>query len=277
MKKNNNNKKYNNLTTIVTAYFQLNKSKHGHNKYIKWIENMLTNITNAPLYIFCDSQSEELIKSYRWKTDALKNRTYIKVIELDDFLVDKYKNDFITHYNKLDPEKNIHSPELYMVWAEKSEFLQKVSNDNPFNSDFFLWCDIGCFRNRQDKQDISLDKISNFPNEDKIKLIPKDKIILTETGNLNPWRNLHPNGLTTHSFTYVKASIGGTMFGGYKKAIDEWHTKYYNTLELFIKNNRFIGKDQSIMANIAVAYPDSVILFKPNYGDRWFYFHWILN
>ena len=236
---------------------------------------MLTNITDTPMYIFCDSKNEDLIKKYRWTNDKLKKLTTIKVLEIDDFYVSKYKENFIKHHKALDPEQDIHNPELYMIWAEKSEFLKKASDDNPHNSEFFLWCDIGSFRNRKDKNDIPLDKISSYPNPDKIKEIPRDKIILTETGLLNLWRYTN-QGLTIHEFTHVKASVGGTIFGGYKEIINEWHKTYYETLELFIKNDRFAGKDQNIMANIAIVHPKLVYLFRPMYGDRWFYFHWLL-
>ena len=84
---------------------------------------------------------------------------------------------------QMDREKSHHSPELYMVWVEKSEFVMRVRRpgaampgpqglhqpagsglsrppifpprlpngnqairDNPFKSDFFYWVDIGCFR-----------------------------------------------------------------------------------------------------------------------------------
>ena len=67
------------------------------------------------------------------------------------------------------------------------------------------------------------------------------------------------------------------MFGGHYDIIDEWHSKYYNTLERFIQYNRFAGKDQNIMANMTIQYSDLCIIFNPTYGDPWFYFHWLLS
>ena len=46
-----------------------------------------------------------------------------------------------------DPEQGIgHSRELYTVWSEKTNMLKIVADNNYFNSDYFLWLDIGAVR-----------------------------------------------------------------------------------------------------------------------------------
>ena len=227
------------------------------------------------MVIYCDSESEKYIIQKRHKH---LNYTRIIVMTLDDFYTNKYKEIFKEHHLYLDPERNKHNPELYMIWAEKSNFLQKTKNDNPFNSEFFLWCDIGCFRNRPEKKDIPLSEIHKFPNKEKIRCIPKDKIILTQTGKFaENCKLLNIDGLTKEEFTFYSHSIGGTIFGGHSNIIDKWHLKYYETLDKFINYKRFSGKDQNIMANIAVEKPELCLLFTPTYGDPWFYFHWLLS
>lgn len=260
-----------NYTTIVTCYFKI-PSKHSQENYKKWMTNMLTNIS-TPMVIFCDPESESFITELR--KDYI-NKTHIIVLSIDDFYTSKYKDKFIEHH-EIDPEKKIHSVPLYMIWAEKSNFLKRAKTLNPFNSNFFFWCDIGCFRNRQEKNDVKLDMIKFFPNERKVRSIPTNKVILIQTGRFAPnCCSLNSNGLTIEEFTYYSHTISGTMFGGHSEIIDEWHQKYYETLERFIDNNRFAGKDQSIMANMFVQYPDLVHVFQPTYGDPWFYFHWLL-
>jgi hypothetical protein len=258
------------LTTIVTCYFEIT-SKHTINKYTQWMDNMLSNI-ETPMVIYCDLKSKEKITRFRNK---YLNNTVIHTTDFDQFYTKKWETQFNQHWN-IDPEKDIHNPKLYMIWAEKSNFLKITAEENPFNSQYFMWCDIGCFRNRYGLKDIPLDKIRNWPNPKKVSLIPRDKICLTQTGTFPILCcKLMENGLTEKEFTNVPASIGGTMFIGSKEAVNEWHCKYYQTLQKFVDNNRFIGKDQNIMANIYIAYPDLVAKFDPNYGDPWFYFHWL--
>ena len=50
----------------------------------------------------------------------------------------------------MDPERFRHkSVHLYWVWNEKTEFLKRTVDTNPFHSDFFAWVDIGYFRTKR--------------------------------------------------------------------------------------------------------------------------------
>ena len=47
----------------------------------------------------------------------------------------------------MDPEQGIgHNRDLYIVWSEKTNLLKIVADNNYFNSDYFLWLDIGAVR-----------------------------------------------------------------------------------------------------------------------------------
>ena len=48
-----------------------------------------------------------------------------------------------------DPEEGIgHNRDLYVVWHEKSNFLKIASDNNFYNSSYFLWLDIGALRHK---------------------------------------------------------------------------------------------------------------------------------
>jgi len=260
-------------TTIVTCYFNLN-SKHSKENYKQWIHNMLSNIETG-MVIFTDEESYDYIVKSRGQ--YLKN-THIIITSLDRFHTNQYQEDWVRHHKLFDPEKAIHSPELYMVWAEKSHFLKQSIQMNTFESDYFMWCDIGCFRNRQQQGDIPLDKIKHFPLEEKVKKCSSDKVYLTQTGPFHPLcYQLGDDGLTKIEFTHISASIGGTIFLGHKDILLKWHDVYYNTIQTFIKKNRFIGKDQNIMANITISHPEMVFVIKASHNDPWFFFHWLFT
>lgn len=258
----------NSITTIVSSYFKI-PSKHSISSYDEWMKNMLSNI-ETPMVIYCDKQSEEQILKYRGTLPIKLN-----VIDFTDFYVYKWKNEWIEHH-KIDPEKNIHNPLLYMIWAEKSNFLLDASIKNHFNSNYFMWCDIGCFRNRKNKNDITLDKIRNWPSPQKVNAIPHDKILFTKTGTFyQQYFNLLPSGLTQIDMKTIPATIGGTMFIAHRDFIPKWHKLYYDMIQKYIDNGRFIGKDQNIYMNIYVCNLNDVILFDCKYGDPWFYMHWL--
>jgi hypothetical protein len=238
--------------TIVTCYFEIS-SKYPSNKYDEWMRNMLLNIT-TPMIIFCDSKSYNKIGYYRSK---LVNSTLLIKTEITEFFTYKYKKQwettYLLDYNQLD---NI---ELYMIWSEKSNFLNISVNINPFSSEYFLWTDIGYFRQSSDH--LPLKSLYNFPSVDKFENLTNKKKMLLQYVTIN-------NGLNI---------IGGGMFGGHKDIIPQWTELYYKTLEFFFDNNVFAGQDQHIMLFISMNYPELCKCIGAPGINKWFNLHHILR
>lgn len=51
--------------------------------------------------------------------------------------VKKHRAEFEGPQYNIDPEKTIHSPDLYAIWASKSWMLLQTALENPFGSHFF--------------------------------------------------------------------------------------------------------------------------------------------
>jgi len=248
------------MTTIVTSYFQLNQSKASHSKYIEWMKNML--IIDNPMVIFCDEKSEKIIYDLRY---GKHDKTRIIVTNFEEFYTYKYANHFSEHF-KMDKEHHVgHNLFLYMIWNEKSNFMKRAIEMNPFNTEYFLWCDIGCFR-------VPNANYIHWPNPAKIKKMDKDKILLLLVESFTPEEQQCNSKETLPSFQFSNR-IGGTIFGGRNEILSKWHTKYYEMLEYFISINRFIGKDQSIMNSVYLLNKDmcELVNWKPGCPDQWFY------
>lgn len=250
-------------TTIVTAYFQLEKSKKNHETYLEWMQNML--IIQSPMLIFCDKNSVKTIEEIRKDKATI---TKIIVIDFTEFYTYKYFNVFQYQYATKDHER-YHNPYLYLVWSEKSHFLKRAVDMNYFSTDTFLWVDIGCFR-RQNTEFI------HWPKTDKI---PTDKILLLAVYPFTKEEYCTERLEHLPDFQYSPGKIGGTMFGGSASSILKWHETFYQMLEYFITIDRFIGKDQNIMSSVAIIHKDLVHLVDPknDYYDQWFYLHKYLS
>ena len=83
------------MTTIVTAYFQLGKSKHTHDRYLEWMQNML--IIQSPMVIFCDKDSVKTIEAIRQEDSLYPTR--IIITDFTEFYTYKYIETFERHYN----------------------------------------------------------------------------------------------------------------------------------------------------------------------------------
>ena len=225
------------MTTIVTSYFQLNQSKASHLQYVEWMKNML--MIDTPMVIFCDEKSEEIIYTLRI---GKHDKTQIIVTNFKEFYSYKYANHFLEHY-KMDKEQHVgHNMFLYMIWSEKSNFMKRAIELDPFKTEYFLWVDIGCFRKPNTE-------FLQWPNTEKINCLPRNKILLLSIFPFTPTElNVYElRDLPSFQFTN---RIGAPIFGGFKEALFIWHNKYYEMLEHFISIGRFIGKDQSIMNSV---------------------------
>lgn len=250
--------------TIVTAYFKI-PSKYTTNSYDGWITNFLTTVDNE-MVIFCDKVSFDFILNLR---KPFANKTRIVIIELEDLYCSQPH--FLKYWEKdikRDVENRIHNINLYIIWNEKAMFVGKVIKANPFNTDFFMWCDIGCFRY---KEELHLFK-NEFPSKNFLESAEKDKMYFI---NISPFQKndyeILPNGLT-NQFNHVNR-IGGTMFIGHKDIFQKYIEMYYSYMNTYMNNDYFTGKDQNIMATMYILHPDLFRLVKPidGEGNPWFY------
>ena len=241
--------------TIVTAYFKIETSKHNNDKnnlYYEWMKNVLHINYPMVIYIFKnDIQTKNNIIKYR--IDKLEI-TEIKEINIEDFYVYKYFDLFNNYQNNINPSNVIRNPFLSMIWNEKCSCVNKAIQENIFNSDIYMWIDIGYIR-----------KIKNihFYNNIQIQKIPKNEILIQSISNDNTNKNIK------NIKNSKNIMISGGLFIGYKKPMIKYIKDFYKILTEKI-DNTFIGDDESIYSyiNNNVEYI---------YKNEWFYLFWYLN
>lgn len=254
--------------TIVTAYYELENKKTSSDEYYKWMANFLTNCQSY-MIIFTDTQSYDRILNLR---KDFMNNTKIIVCPIDNFYTYKY----LEHWKKdilRDHEipRVKHSIELYMIWNEKSMFLKKAIELNPFNTDYFCWSDIGMVRG-----DDTIQYIKEYPVIDD--RIDKNKVYLLNIQYIFSHNDIFSE-LASERYRYLNA-IGGTVFFGHKNVLLLWIAKYYEMLEEFVNKDYFAGKDQSLMACVYVKNSNMIKLIRPHHcpiGDPWFYMIYYLS
>lgn len=248
------------MATIVTAYFNIPKSKANHETYVEWMKNMLA-IQNR-IIIFCDASSVNLMRELR---KGYPHPTIIVETTFEEFHCYKYVDIFQAQH-AIDHENNAHVVELYLIWNEKSHFLKRAATEVeklfrlPHN-DKFVWCDIGCFRTPNTR-------FLQWPDASKI---PDDKMLLLEVDPL-PLDEPLDEPSVLPDLTYTN-HIGGGIFAGSTNTILKWHDAYYAMLERLYAMGRFVGKDQTIMSSVYIEQPEMCFCVKYPWGyyDRWFY------
>ncbi len=257
--------------TIVTAYFRINKNKYNTD-YIDWMSNFLL-FLDKNLIVFTGIDTYEIIKKFR---ENYKSKTFIIVMSFEDF----YNYKYLDYFNKDCQRdhmnmryKDLRNPYLYMIWNEKLKFVERAMNLNPFKTTHFAWCDIGYVRNK-----IYIDKYlkNGFPNvskltEDKVYMLNIDYQFTNEDFK-DPY---------DQKFRYIDNKIGGGFIIGNEKNLRKMIDEFYNTILIdYMKNDYFIGEDQTLYTSLYLKNPSLIKLIRGDNDEttlpfcemKWFYF-----
>lgn len=245
--------------TLVTGYFRI-KSKHSLKQYYEWIKNFLQ--INRSMIFFIDKSFYKKIIYKRPK--EFRNKTIWILTSIEDFYSYKhfYEDFKLTH--EIDIEKKIHNTKMYLIWAEKSNFLKIGSLKNYFNSKCLYWVDVGSFRDKKKLQKYK----NNWPsfkkcNEDGRVIMNQIKeFSLSKIEEIKNFNN------TAHLELQKNYNVDGSLFGGQINYNIKFCELYYNTIKLFQNKKIFIGKDQNLYTYIAFLHSDIVKLV---YSGIWFY------
>jgi len=223
--------------TIVTAYYPI-KSKFSINDYMLWLEFWKTQ--NKNLVFFTSPEFIPLIENLR---SNYKEKTKVIGLPFDNLeAFQKYSKDFWINQKLLDHEE-YHTYELYAIWYEKKEFVKKAILLNPFNTNKFVWCDAGIYRDKS-----WLPAIQSFPNAYKI---PNTTFLV-----------LRITDFEVHDDFKKINCVGGGILAASKDCWLDFCEKYDIMIEKYNKSNKFVGKDQSIIASMIKDEPDKFTLVK---------------
>ena len=171
--------------TIVSGYYKI-KSKRRPRQYKDWLNNFV--LLNRSMVFFTNKRFMNRLKKLRPK--ELYNKTVFLLLEMEEFYSYKnYYNEFKKSF-EIDLERRYHTIPLYLVWAEKGNFLKKAIIKNYFNSTCFYWIDAGYFRKKNeihkysenwpstkkcfDDQRILMGQVNDFSDEEKEKILKFD-------------------------------------------------------------------------------------------------------
>lgn len=245
------------MATVVSCFYKI-PSKHPFSNYTKWIENFMALEMRTIIYV-----NKESYAFLHLRYPETEMRQYV-LKEFSEFITSEYdwkKDEAVDH--ELDRG---HNSLLYMIWNEKPFFVQDAMNRNIYNTEFFMWVDIGCFRDSS-----LLSMFKGFPNPQKIN---KDKLQFLQ---VKPFEDAERANLENidERFRYVNR-IGGTMFTCPKSKVNTFAEIHKSLLSDFSLKKLFKGKDQSLFAFHVLQHPSLFELVirpsdTPSKNDEWFY------
>lgn len=226
--------------TVVTGYFRV-KSKYHSSEYDGWMRNMLS--LQDAMVIFTEPDLVDQIKELR---SHAVNRTIIVPVTMDDLPIGRlYSETFWKDQLDRDPEQRIHrSYQLFWIWLSKSWCVTQAIRLNVFDSDLFVWSDIGCFRNKKYNSKTLVLHRENVPDHEMLQMahhIPNPPSEVLFNDKYKKPANFY------HS---------GSQFVGYKDAWLTFHKYFLETIDRFLKKNMIIVEDQAVLQSVCLSHPE---------------------
>ena len=263
--------------TVVTAFYAI-RSKFPKEQYLTWGNQFMT--LESPIIIFTEEHLVDTLLQMRGPKP-------IHIIVLPFHELETWKGnmpDQWAHQHTLNPEGHLFSetashrsqqtPELYALWAHKPYFVERAIHINPFQTDYFFWCDFGAFR-------------ENIPNEvrerfPEVRLLHRNKVLFQAMTSV-PFeeRERGKDGIIgphlNSQWNHVRL-IGG-LWGGGKEACLAWKAAFHDMLHQYLEKGRYAGNDQIVMLSTLLEYPELGIAVKPTRADinQWFFLEYLLS
>lgn len=254
-----------------SSCFYIIKSKFNAEIYVTWMNQLISIVNNFNLVIYTDDTSSKLIKT----NDNPRIKIIIKPI--DQFYCYQYRKDWIRNHEQNILLNNMSGWELNMLWSEKVHFVFETMQNNYFDTEFYGWCDIGYFRNRE--YDTHTSQLTTWPCDNKLKMFDKTKIHYACVNNNKSFiKNLCHLIYKRSEIPPNQTSIAGGFFILHKTRVEWWKNTYSTKMEEFFKNKYLIKDDQIIIANCVFSDLKNFYLHYESNDeyDNWFMFQRIL-
>ena len=248
------------MATVVSAFYIMD-SKFPSQQYMKWIQNFLETVASH-LIFYTDP---ELIPMFEEWRKPYMNKTRFIALSRDNWTAyTKYSKDFWLSQKQRDREAKIHSADLYSIWYEKKEFVLRAAELNPFGHTKYIWCDAGAFRYKE-----WLPSLQTFGSA--TTAIPDDKMLILQVEPFTDTDHLSFSKDMIGKFDNCNR-IGGGIQAAHIDVWKKWSQLYDQKLDERHTAGMFVGKDQTIMAALALQYPNLVKLVDANkqIKDHWF-------
>ncbi|TFK97541.1 hypothetical protein BDV98DRAFT_513603 [Pterulicium gracile] len=229
---------------LVSALFPLKKSKHSMKSYKAWLYNFLQITT--PIYIFLPKSLFSLLPQ-TLPDNLTVNSTYDTIFDLPMMkgMEPIYEANWL-----LDPEKDIHGPELYAIWKSKGWLLEEGYKNRDGEWDHIFWVDAGSFRGQS--------FYKHWPDVGRVR---------------DAWAQTDPAAETRIFMPIVRAPYAkharwkeedgpidqdismASFFGGTPSAVHWYNSVYIAYHDYWLSKNLFVGKDQNLINALFLLFP----------------------
>jgi len=239
--------------TVVTGLYNIGRVNwiayvRSWEKYLECFKNM--SALEVDMVIFVDPANVELVREYR---SVQSHRTIIKPLPFEQLRCYRYLERIKEiqarpQYQAVlrDPVcPEVREPFYNVTVNSKADLVKQVVDENPFQSDLFVWMDAGYGHGNKlwpDGKDWIPQKM--------IERIPENKVTRILLQSLD--NAIDDNWV--FFCQHIDIDNGG-IYGGSAKAISEYHRLYYQLLEDCLDQN-IVDDDQYYSTLLTLRHPE---------------------
>lgn len=249
--------------TITTCLYDVRKkegntSEHVKKDYLGLGKHMLG--IRLPMVVYTD---EEYIVDYVYRIRmgyGLIDKTWIVRLPFEDtlfykdlgLLTERMQQFHITNINK---DKD--TPLYVLLNNNKFDFLSRTIEQNPFQTDYFLWMDFG------------ISHCSNATPHDWLTVSQEWPLFIQNNDKLIHQLRIHlpskPNGVAWKDYlNTIYHHVAGGLFGGHRDVVLEYSQLFYKQWRVILDQEHWWQLDEAIMTIIADQHSEKFRFF---YGD----------
>lgn len=246
--------------TLVTSLYDIDRANldgRTWDEYLKWFSKTLK--LKSPMVVFVDADLVKFVEEHRKDIPTkiieepidkipyyyLKNR-------MDGVINSKEYQSKISDPNRIECKSSLYN----IIQYSKFGWVERASEENYFNSEYFLWVDAGLSRFFYN---INLNDPYPSDNARQALLQIKDNILIQVFLSYYP-DLVNTKELSENYLQDNRSYIMGGMFGAGKKSIKKLRKSIDHILEKMLSNN-LINNEQIVLGYLYKKYPDIFVEF----------------
>jgi len=246
--------------TLVTSLYNINRETIDGRKwedYLEWFAKTLK--LKSPMVVYVESDLVNFVKEHRNGLptkiieESISEIPYYHLKDRTDVIIksEEYRNKILDN-SRIECNSSLYN----IIQYSKFQWLKKASEENYFNSDYYLWVDAGLSRffydiNLNQEYPGKLAKESLQEIKDNILI----QVFLSYYPDLANAKLLDENYLLDN-----RSYIMGGMFGSGKESIKKMCSLIDDILEQMLSNN-IVNNEQIALGYLYKKHPDLFVEF----------------
>lgn len=254
--------------TFVTALYDISRDKNGDGRtfeeYLSWFGETLK--VKSPMVVFVDESLKEFVEKHR---KGLPTKVITQSIEeipyyflngkIQKVLDDENFKSKIGAPQRVECKMSLYNVVIY----SKFPWIKKVIEENPFNSDYFMWIDAGLSR-FFDQHGVSTKNPYPSESAEETLIDNKDSVLIHTSMSYYP-DLVNASTCTEEYFWDARTWVMAGLWGGGSEVLAKFCDMMDEVLQNKMLKNGVINNEQNAMAYLYKNNDDMFAVFE-NYA-----------